>query len=207
MGTFATRTGVNRYFSSRLMFGLGILKPPDVGSQSSDNLFMLLINPGFEFGYRGVERDQYGYIQRPGPSLVLVPLLVAEVARARRLPVSDADTNRQGLDRLSSPRSEIPAVTHVDGSARIQTINKNQHPKYYALLKAFERRTGSGVIINTSFNVRGEPIVESPKDALNCFLNTGMDYLVLGNCLLKKTEMPVERLKGREKYLKAFQLD
>jgi len=104
-------------------------------------------------------------------------------------------------------RKEIPAVTHVDGSARIQTIRRDQHPKYYDLLKAFDRRTGCGVIINTSFNVRGEPIVESPKDALNCFLNTDMDYLVLGNCLLKKTDMPKERLKGREKYLKSFQLD
>jgi len=125
----------------------------------------------------------YFDLDRPSPYMLLV---------------ADVHENR---------RAEIPAVTHVDGSARIQTINKNQHPKYYALLKAFERRTGCGVIINTSFNVRGEPIVESPKDALNCFLNTGMDYLVLGNCLLKKTEMPVERLKGREKYLKAFQLD
>ncbi len=104
-------------------------------------------------------------------------------------------------------RSEIPAVTHVDGSARIQTIRADQNPKYYKLLKAFDARTGCAVIINTSFNVRGEPIVESPKDALNCFLNTDMDYLVLGNCILEKTKMPKERLVGREKYLDSFQLD
>lgn len=104
-------------------------------------------------------------------------------------------------------REKIPAVTHVDGSARIQTIREDQNPLYYKLLKAFEERTGCAVIINTSFNVRGEPIVESPKDALNCFLNTDMDYLVLGNCILEKTQMPKERLKGREKYLESFQLD
>lgn len=104
-------------------------------------------------------------------------------------------------------RQEIPAVTHVDGSARIQTIRADQNPTYHALLSAFQKRTGCGVIINTSFNVRGEPIVESPKDALNCFLNTDMDYLVLGTCLLEKTKMPKDRLKGREQYLQSFQLD
>ncbi len=106
-----------------------------------------------------------------------------------------------------SKREEIPAVTHVDGSARIQTIREDQNPVYWKLLKAFEKRTGSGVIINTSFNVRGEPIVESPRDALNCFLNTDMDYLVLGPCILEKSKMPKERLKGREQYLQSFQLD
>lgn len=110
-------------------------------------------------------------------------------------------------DVNQAKRQEIPAVTHVDGSARIQTIRADQNPTYHALLSAFQKRTGCGVIINTSFNVRGEPIVESPKDALNCFLNTDMDYLVLGTCLLEKTKMPKDRLKGREQYLQSFQLD
>jgi carbamoyltransferase len=101
-------------------------------------------------------------------------------------------------------RSEIPAVTHIDGSARVQTVNAEQHPEFHALLSAFERRTGCPVIINTSFNVRGEPIVESPKDALTCFLHTDMDYLILGNCLLRKAQIPKDRLKGREHYLKIF---
>lgn len=104
-------------------------------------------------------------------------------------------------------RAEIPAVTHVDGSARIQTIRENQNPMYWKLLKAFEKRTGSAVIINTSFNVRGEPIVESPRDALFCFLNTDMDYLVLGNFLIEKSKMPAKLLEGRAKYLESFQLD
>ncbi len=104
-------------------------------------------------------------------------------------------------------RKEIPAVTHVDGSARLQTIRREQHPKYYALLKAFERRTGCGVIINTSFNIRGEPIVESPADAVRCFLNTDMDYLVLGTCLLKKQGMPPGKSRSRKEYLASFASD
>jgi len=104
-------------------------------------------------------------------------------------------------------RQEIPAVTHVDGSARIQTISRAQNARYYDLIKAFERRTGCPVIINTSFNVRGEPIVESPEDAVNCFLNTHMDYLVLGNHLLTKSKMPKALLRESEEYLKKFELD
>jgi carbamoyltransferase len=110
-------------------------------------------------------------------------------------------------DTLPEKRSEIPAVTHVDGSARIQTIRRDQNPRYYDLLKAFEKRTDCPVIINTSFNVRGEPIVESPRDALNCFLNTHMDYLVLGNFLLRKMDMPKMNDIDRAAYLKQFQLD
>ena len=104
-------------------------------------------------------------------------------------------------------RDEIPAVTHVDGSARIQTINREQNPKYYDLIKAFEEKTGCPVIINTSFNVRGEPIVCTPEDALNCFLNTHMDYLVMGNCLIKKSEMPEEIILKSKEYLEKFELD
>ncbi len=104
-------------------------------------------------------------------------------------------------------RQEIPAVTHVDGSARVQTVRADDNPTFHALLSAFQKQTGCGVIINTSFNVRGEPIVESPKDALHCFLNTDMDFLILGTFLLEKTKMPKDRLKGQEKYRSSFQLD
>ena len=104
-------------------------------------------------------------------------------------------------------RDMIPAVTHVDGSARIQTISEKQNPKYYNLIKAFRENTGCSVIINTSFNVRGEPIVESPKDALNCFLNTHMDYLVMGNIVMDKTAMPKDRVLQSADYLDAFELD
>jgi len=110
-------------------------------------------------------------------------------------------------DTRENRRTEIPAVTHVDGSARIQTINRNQNALYYDLIKAFEARTSCPVIINTSFNVRGEPIVESPKDALNCFLHTHMDYLILGQCIVDKKKLPVELKKSSEEYLKKFALD
>lgn len=104
--------------------------------------------------------------------------------------------------------NDIPAVTHVDGSARIQTINKKQNAKYYALLKKFYNLTGCPVIINTSFNVRGEPIVEGPKDAFNCFINTYMDYLVMGNCLISKNDNKhLVDEKKLKKYLGSFSLD
>ncbi len=123
------------------------------------------------------------------------------------------DLNRESpymllvADTLPHRRSEIPAVTHVDGSARIQTIRRDQNPRYYDLLKAFEKRTGCPVIINTSFNVRGEPIVESPKDAVHCFLHTQMDFLVLGNYLLRKEKMLASTPQDTNAYLKQFQLD
>lgn len=110
-------------------------------------------------------------------------------------------------DVLPDKRDLIPAVTHVDGSARIQTISEKQNPKYYNLIKAFKEKTGCAVIINTSFNVRGEPIVESPQDALNCFLNTHMDYLVMGNILMKKEDMPANRVLQSAEYLDTFELD
>ena len=108
---------------------------------------------------------------------------------------------------LPEKRETIPAVTHVDGSARIQTIRRDQNPLYYDLISAFEKRTGCPVIINTSFNVRGEPIVESPEDALNCFLHTHMDYLVMGHFLLRKEDMPDSVKRDTEAYLKQFILD
>ncbi|MBI1813327.1 carbamoyltransferase [Candidatus Peregrinibacteria bacterium] len=110
-------------------------------------------------------------------------------------------------DTLPSRRSEIPAVTHVDGSARIQTIRRDQNPKYYDLIKTFEEKTGCPVLINTSFNVRGEPIVESPKDALNCFLHTQMDCLAMGNYLLSKKDIANASAQRQEEYLKKFALD
>jgi carbamoyltransferase len=96
----------------------------------------------------------------------------------------------RGFDRLKTIRSEIPAVTHVDNSARIQTVHKETNPAFHDLIWAFEKITGCPIIINTSFNVRGEPIVESPVDAYRCFMRTKMDYLVLGSFLLKKQEQP-----------------
>ncbi len=117
-------------------------------------------------------------------------LLVADVKKDKQFSVTDKEKSLWGIDKLNVARSVIPAVTHVDYSARIQTVNKEDHPQYYALIKRFHERTGCPVIINTSFNVRGEPIVESPMSAYKCFMRTEMDVLVMGNCILHKEDQP-----------------
>ncbi|MEE2703894.1 MAG: carbamoyltransferase [Myxococcota bacterium] len=128
----------------------------------------------------------YFELERDSPYM----LLVADLQVRRRLPVPADASQLQGLDRLRIPRSDIPAVTHVDYSARIQTVDEEQQPLFHALLRAFERRTGCPILVNTSFNVRGEPIVCTPEDAWRCFLRTDMDYLVLGPFLLDKRSQP-----------------
>ncbi len=95
-----------------------------------------------------------------------------------------------GIDKLNVARSDIPSVTHVDYSARIQTVHAETNPRYHALLSAFKRRTGCPVLVNTSFNVRGEPIVCTPEDAFRCFMGTEMDTLIIGNAMLRKEEQP-----------------
>ena len=132
-------------------------------------------------------------------------LLVAPVSASRRLPLTDAHKNLWGIDLLNVPKSDIPAVTHVDYSARVQTVTHQTNPRYYDLLKAFETETGCGVLINTSFNVRGEPIVGNPEDAFRCFMRTEMDVLVLENCvLLKEDQTPVEKDTS---WMQEFELD
>jgi carbamoyltransferase len=132
-------------------------------------------------------------------------LLVAPVARGQRLELSAAEQGRFGLEKLLTPRSTIPAVTHVDYSARVQTVTEAGHPLYYRLIKAFADKYGCPVIINTSFNVRGEPIVCSPEQAYLCFMRTNMDYLVLGNFVLEKTgQKPLDKDID---WLREFELD
>ena len=113
-------------------------------------------------------------------------LVVADVAKHRQYPVSNEDKALFGIDRLNTIRSEIPAVTHVDMSARIQTVHKETNPRYHALISAFKARTGCPVLVNTSFNVRSEPIVCTPEDAFRCFMGTDIDVLVAGNCIARK---------------------
>ena len=126
-------------------------------------------------------------------------LLVAEVAEGRRRAPAPGDQVLFGIDRLNTARSEIPAVTHVDHSARIQTVHRETNPRYHALLMAWKARTGCAVLVNTSFNVRGEPIVCSPEDAFRCFMGTDIDVLVAENCFLVREEQdPALRLSYRE---------
>jgi len=127
-------------------------------------------------------------------------LLVAPVRQDRRIALTDEQQALFGIDRLNVPRSDIPAVTHVNYSARVQSVHPDDNRDYYDLIRAFDDRTGCGVIVNTSFNVRGEPIVCTPRDAYTCFMRTEMDHLVVGPFLLDKTEQPewVEETDWRE---------
>jgi carbamoyltransferase len=115
-------------------------------------------------------------------------LLVAGVKKNRLIPMDYTAEQMFGIDKLNVPRSEIPAVTHVDYSARVQTVSAETNPRFHLLLRAFEQRTGCPVLVNTSFNVRGEPIVCTPEDAFRCFMGTGIETLAIGNCLLHKAE-------------------
>ena len=123
-------------------------------------------------------------------------LLVADVASGRRRPAAPDEARLFGLDRLRIQRSEIPAVTHVDYSARIQTVDRETNPLFHALLSAFRQRTGCPVIVNTSFNVRGEPIVCTPEDAFRCFMGTEIEALAIGNCFLEKQQQEGSLKRG-----------
>ncbi len=113
-------------------------------------------------------------------------LVVADVAEKRRTPLSQEDAARVGTDKVNAVRSEIPAITHVDHSARLQTVHRETNPRYHALISAFKARTGCPVLVNTSFNVRGEPIACTPEDAFRCLMGTEIEVLIVGNCLLRK---------------------
>jgi carbamoyltransferase len=131
-------------------------------------------------------------------------LLVADVRKERRRAMTEAEKNLFGIDKLNVVRSDIPAVTHVDYSARIQTVHADTNPRYHALISAFKALTGCPVIVNTSFNVRGEPIVCTPEDAFRCFMGTGIEALAIGNCwLVKEDQDPALKLD----YKFAFELD
>jgi carbamoyltransferase len=131
-------------------------------------------------------------------------LMVADINLKKKIEMTESQKKLFGIDKLNIKRSEIPAVTHVDYSARIQTVSRDRNSKYYDLISKFKEKTSCPVIINTSFNVRGEPIVHSPTDAFNCFMGTDLDYLVIGNCILEKTKQDPELKKN---YLSKFELD
>jgi carbamoyltransferase len=131
-------------------------------------------------------------------------LLVAGVRKERRRAMTHEEQSLFGIDKLNVPRSDIPAVTHVDYSARVQTVHRETNPRYHALLSRFKALTGCPVLVNTSFNVRGEPIICTPNDAFRCFMGTEIEYLVVGNCFLEKDQQdPALKLD----YKDAFELD
>jgi carbamoyltransferase len=131
-------------------------------------------------------------------------LMVADVVEHRRMPMTSDEQKLFGIEKLNVPRSDIPAVTHVDYSARIQTVHRDTNVRYHALLQQFNKRTGCPVIVNTSFNVRGEPIVCTPEDAFRCFMGTDIEVLAVGNCFLRKEDQDPKLTKD---YKSAFELD
>jgi len=130
--------------------------------------------------------SEYFEIDRPSPYM----LLVAAVKEPHRIEMTEEQKHLFGVEKLHVPRSTVPAITHVDYTARIQTVHRDTNPRYHALLEHFHARTGCPILVNTSFNVRGEPIVCTPEDAYRCFMRTEMDYLVLENFLLAKPDQP-----------------
>ena len=131
-------------------------------------------------------------------------LLVADISKKYQRPMTDEQKQLFGIEKLNVPRSDIPAITHVDYSARIQTVHKETNPRYHKLLSVFKSRTGCPVLVNTSFNVRGEPIVCTPEDAFRCFMGTGIEALAIGNCFLRKEAQPPSL---KENYTEMFDLD
>jgi carbamoyltransferase len=131
-------------------------------------------------------------------------LVVADVVKNKRRKISDDEKSLFGIDKLNVPRSEIPAITHVDYSARIQTVHKETNPRYHAVILKFKELTGCSVLVNTSFNVRGEPIVCTPEDAFRCFMGTELDLLVVGNMILHKQEQDISL---KESYKEKYKLD
>jgi carbamoyltransferase len=149
-----------------------------------------------------VERAaEYFELDRSSPYMALV----ANVREELRKPMSDEQKKLFGIDKLNVPRSTIPAVTHVDYSARIQSVDSRTNPRFHRLIERFAAQTGCAVVVNTSFNVRGEPIVCTPEDAYRCFMRTEMDVLVLEDFVLAKTDQP-ERPRD-ESWKREFELD
>ena len=189
------RENVVGWFQGRMEFGpraLGgrsiIGTPTSEKMQTTMNLKIKYRESFRPFAPSVLEERVEDYFEHVGPSPYM--LIVAPVNEGLRVELTEEQKSRFGVDKLRLRRSELPAITHVDYSARVQTVSADTNPRYHALLKAFEDRTGCAVLVNTSFNVRGEPIVCTPEDAYRCFMRTEMDYLVIENFLLEKPGQP-----------------
>ncbi|MGD8497096.1 MAG: carbamoyltransferase [Gemmatimonadales bacterium] len=198
------------WFNGRMEFGpralgarsiLGDARSPEM--QRKMNLKIKYRESFRPFAPSVLEERVGDYFELEGSSPYM--LIVAPVREDRRIAPTEDEQSLWGIERLNVPRSDIPAVTHVDYSARIQTVSRDTNPDYYDLIDAFERQTGCGVIVNTSFNVRGEPIVCTPADAYACFMRTEMDSLVLDSYLLGKSDQP--EWHEEEDWRDEFQLD
>ncbi len=188
-----------RALGNRSIFG----DPRDPGMQSKMNLKVKYRESFRPFAPVVLRESLAEYFEMDSDSPYM--MLVAPVKKERRREEKDGDKKKWGIEKLNVPRSDIPAVTHVDYSARIQTVRPETNGRTYDLVKAFQEKTGCGLLINTSFNVRGEPIVCRPQEAYRCFMRTEIDYLVLGDFLLDKKEQPKRR--EDESWKKEYALD
>jgi len=191
-------------FGPRALGARSILGDPRSTSMQAEMNLKIKFRESFRPFAPSVLRERvqdYFELDRDSPYM----LLVAPVKKERQRPMTDAQKKLWGIEQLNVPRSDIPAVTHIDYSARVQTVSRDTSPDYYDLLKEFEKQTGCAVLVNTSFNVRGEPIVCTPEDAYRCFMRTHIDYLVVGPYLLAKDGQPEWKEEGD--WRKEFQLD
>ena len=191
-------------FGPRALGGRSILGDPRSPRMQAQMNIKIKFREGFRPFAPSVLRERVSdYFEMDCDSPYM--LLVAPVKRERQIPMTKEQRSLWGIEKLNVPRSDIPAITHIDYSARVQTVSRDVSPDYYDLIKAFDNLTGCGTVVNTSFNVRGEPIVCTPEDAYRCFMRTHIDCLVLGPFLLEKTRQP--EWKETEDWRQEFQLD
>ncbi|MGQ9560882.1 MAG: carbamoyltransferase family protein [Candidatus Oleimicrobiaceae bacterium] len=208
VATLLAQQQVVGWFQGRMEFGPRALGNRSILADARSSSMQEVVNRKIKFreSFRPLapsvleeHAGHYFEIQCPSPYM----LLVAKVAAEKRLPLKNSEQVLEGIGRRKAVRSTIPAVTHVDYSARLHTVDRTQNPLFYALIDAFRKKTGCPVIVNTSFNVRGEPIVCTPEDAYLCFMSTDMDYLVMGDLVLdKRSQRPLAAAQKRR-----FQMD
>jgi carbamoyltransferase len=176
-------------FGPRALGGRSIIGDPRSQSMQKTMNLKIKYRESFRpFAPSVLKEDVSEYFEHEGDSPYM--LIVAPVKESRRKAMTDDEKKLFGIEKLNIPRSDVPAITHVDYSARVQTVDGKYNPKYHGLLSKFKEKTGCSVLVNTSFNVRGEPIVCTPADSYRCFMRTEMDYLVVENCILDKTQQP-----------------
>ncbi|MDC0362544.1 carbamoyltransferase [Halioglobus sp.] len=191
-------------FGPRALGGRSIIGDPrSTKMQSVMNLKIKYRESFRPFAPSVLAEDVSDYFLHDCPSPYM--LMVAPITEAIRIPMTAEQESLFGIEKLNVPRSTLPAITHVDYSARIQTVHEKTNPRYHGLISSFKEKTGCGVLINTSFNVRGEPIVCTPEDAYRCFMRTEMDYLVVENFLMEKSQQP--EIEKDDSWMSEFELD
>ena len=191
-------------FGPRALGGRSIIGDPRSPKMQSVMNLKIKYRESFRpFAPSVLNEDVSKYFVHNSPSPYM--LMVAPVTEDIRIPMTAEQESLFGIEKLNIPRSELPAITHVDYSARLQTVHAETNPRYHQLISSFKQKTGCGVLINTSFNVRGEPIVCTPEDAYRCFMRTEMDYLVVENFLLEKSRQP--EIAKDDSWMKEFELD